>query len=339
MVLITNYSKVFANININVSPTVVDEMSMRRCAGPAMPRPAFAQASPRCASFRNVCILTDQRFRMDISVSSVPFLAVSTKTFDSDLSSFVRATTVRRRRVLVKSGGKHSSSSFNEGQRGGTEKSQVDSTSSSAVKGLSDKSGRDGATSGRRLEEEIHEVRMEKLALEKALESATIQISRLTADVSIAKKQAAAAIAERDEAFRRVAQVEEEEKMAEHDAKEALHREMEALAELERMAEMVEVLRQELAHAKRRKAGADHDMQQNSTGSMSEEEMTIKVSQANAAVVKANLMAEEAQQRAFEIRAEAALLVETVEDRAVEAVQAAQAEVAKLKAELERRGG
>lgn len=278
---------------------------------------------------------------MDASVSSVPFLAVPTiKIFDSDVSSFVRSTTVGRHHLLVKSGGEHSLSSFNEGQRGGTDKAQVDSTSSSgATKGLSDKSGRDGATSGRRLEEEIHEVRMEKLALEKALESATVQISRLTADVSIAKKRAAAAIAERDEALRRVAQVEEEEKMAEHDAKEALHREMEARAELERMAEVVEVLRQELAHAKRRRAGADHDIQQSSMGSMSEEEMTEKVSQANAAVVKANLMAEEAQQRAFEIRAEAALLVETVEDRAVEAVQAAQAEVAKLKAELERRGG
>jgi hypothetical protein len=41
-------------------------------------------------------------------------------------------------------------------------------------------------------------------------------------------------------------------------------------------------------------------------------------------------MAKEAQQRAIEIRAEAALLVETVEDRAVEAVEAAQAEVERL---------
>jgi len=42
---------------------------------------------------------------------------------------------------------------------------------------------------------------------------------------------------------------------------------------------------------------------------------------------------------AFEIRAEAALLVETVEDRAVEAVEAAQAEVARLKALLKKASG
>lgn len=53
----------------------------------------------------------------------------------------------------------------------------------------------------------------------------------------------------------------------------------------------------------------------------------------------AEVMAERisaAEKRAAEIRAEAALLVETVEDRAHEAVMAAQAEAAKQTREVER---
>ena len=70
--------------------------------------------------------------------------------------------------------------------------------------------------------------------------------------------------------------------------------------------------------------------------SMSEDEISQRLNAADAAVAAARLAAEEAQQRSIEIRAEAALLVETVEDRAVEAVEAAQAEVRRLKAELKR---
>lgn len=277
---------------------------MTRCAH----RPtAFSQVSTQRGITIKACFLLKQNFGYDDRVA--PFLAAS---IQNESNGFV----VRTKKVAPSRG-----VTTRYAPRDEMRDSENDSDMIMSV------------------DDELHEARMEKFALEKALESASAQISHLTAELSLAKKEAAAAIAERDQALRRVVQVEEEEKMAEHDAKEALHREMEARAELEKMAEAMEVLRQELAHAKKRKSSLGKDLDQSSMGSMSEEEMSERVNQADAAVAKANLMAEEAQQRAFEIRAEAALLVETVEDRAVEAVQAAQAEVAKLKAELERRGG
>jgi hypothetical protein len=54
------------------------------------------------------------------------------------------------------------------------------------------------------------------------------------------------------------------------------------------------------------------------------------------AVVEARRQVNEAQQRVYEIRAEAALLVETVEDRAVEAVMKAQAQAEAAKQEVTR---
>jgi hypothetical protein len=214
----------------------------------------------------------------------------------------------------------------------------------------------DAQARAQRLETEAHDERLSRIATEKALESTTSQMEHLVAELSAAQAETQTALAQAEEARNRAHQAEEEEKIAAHDAKEALHREMEALAELERVTEATEALRIELAHAKRTAELTQNEVKEEKPvvkrrgrpkkvtsdgegGSMSEDEMNERLSAADAAAAKAELMAKEAHQRAIEIRAEAALLVETVEDRAVEAVEAAQAEVERLKAELKRVAG
>ena len=69
---------------------------------------------------------------------------------------------------------------------------------------------------------------------------------------------------------------------------------------------------------------------------ISKEEMMVMLNRADAATAEAWAAVEKAERRSFEIRAEAALLVETVEDRAQEQVDKAEAEVNRLKQELKR---
>lgn len=230
------------------------------------------------------------------------------------------------------------------------------------------------------LKKDLSEERMNRIAAEKALDSHEAQIDHLVAELSAAQEESAALVEERKEDRARFLTMEQDAQLAAKDAKDALHREMEALAEAEKHAETVDAMRQELTSARKETAAAiaaaeaaekrlavygeggraeeepakkrrgrpkksESDDAESSTSSSSaagaagmvvdvgnvldEAEMSRRITIAEAA-------AEEAQQRAYEIRAEAALLVETVEDRAVEAVEAAQAEVKRLKAELKR---
>ena len=195
----------------------------------------------------------------------------------------------------------------------------------------------------------------------------------------------------------------EDAQLAMKDAKEALHREMEAQAEVRRKQEAIETLQAALSSAEKkilflqeeiskaenekkaetapkRKRGRPRKhpvdstssqsskdlkahsnegkpteeyeenptiMSRKSSGSsiiditvdsMTREEMQVKLTEADAATAQALAAVEEANRRSFEIRAEAALLVETVEDRAQEEVNKAEAEVKRLKAQLEKLG-
>jgi len=222
----------------------------------------------------------------------------------------------------------------------------------------------------------VAEERLGRMAAEKALESCETQVNHLAEELAAATDESAQLRVALDEERKKIAAFEIDIQLASKDVKDSLHREMEALSEAQRQSEAVESLRRELASVKKasaavppptpeigetvseveppkkrrgrpKKSGSDVFEQpiidvyvgDGDGSSLTEEEMTRRVTQADADVAAARMAAEEAQQRAFEIRAEAALLVETVEDRAVEAVEAAQAEVARLKALLKKASG
>ena len=161
---------------------------------------------------------------------------------------------------------------------------------------------------------------------------------------------------ERDDALQEIkrqqniiSKLEEDIVLAAHDAREHLQKEMKALADIEMEKDISESLRQENEKLRnkliqlqtevslrrdteekpKRKRGRPRKVQVVDDATVGHDDVS------NAAEV-AQAAATEAKKRSYEIRAEAALLVETVEDRAVELVEKAQREVAVLKAELEK---
>jgi chromosome segregation ATPase len=234
---------------------------------------------------------------------------------------------------------------------------------------------RDLTTDVEEAKEALKEEKMLRIAAEKALESTESQLKHLVAELSTAQGEIATANALHSEAKRQLADLETDANLAAKDAKEALHKELELMAELEKQVEATESLKMELEHAKRATAELEAKLalknalpevdaeaaapapkrrgrprkkieptEESKGGAtiemgplgLNDDEVSKRLSEADAAAAAAQEAAKEAKQRSYEIRAEAALLVETVEDRAVEAVEAAQMEVKKLKAELKR---
>ncbi|KAG7667080.1 hypothetical protein NADE_003123 [Nannochloris sp. 'desiccata'] len=232
----------------------------------------------------------------------------------------------------------------------------------------------------------LKEEKMLRIAAEKALESSESQLKHLVTELTASQGEISAANAAQTELKKQLAELETDANLAAKDAKEALHKELELMAELEKQVEANESLKMELQLAKNAAAeleaklalqnalppvdsseaapapkrrgrpkkkveptsqetnGGDSTASSIHGGStiemgplgLSDDEVSKRLNEADAAAAAAQEAAKEAKQRSYEIRAEAALLVETVEDRAVEAVEAAQLEVKKLKAELKR---
>jgi chromosome segregation ATPase len=229
----------------------------------------------------------------------------------------------------------------------------------------------------------LKEEKMLRIAAEKALESTRTQVEHLVTELAAAQGEIATANAAHAQVKKQLTEVETDASLAAKDAKEAVHKELELMADLEKLIESNEALKVELENAKRataeveaklasenalpsvdaevaapapkrrgrpkKKVEPTEESTPTSTSStqggatiemgplgLSDDEVTKRLSAADAATAAAQEAAKEAKQRSYEIRAEAALLVETVEDRAVEAVEAAQLEVKKLKAELKR---
>ncbi|KAL4531460.1 hypothetical protein Ndes2437A_g08785 [Nannochloris sp. 'desiccata'] len=232
----------------------------------------------------------------------------------------------------------------------------------------------------------LKEEKMLRIAAEKALESSESQLKHLVTELTASQGEISAANAAQAELKKQLAELETDANLAAKDAKEALHKELELMAELEKQVEANESLKMELQLAKnaaaeleaklalqnalppvdsseaapapkrrgRPKKKVEPTSQETNGGDstassihggttiemgplgLSDDEVSKRLNEADAAAAAAQEAAKEAKQRSYEIRAEAALLVETVEDRAVEAVEAAQLEVKKLKAELKR---
>ena len=240
----------------------------------------------------------------------------------------------------------------------------------------------------RRLEQahaELSEEHLGRIAAEKALDSLQSILEETLVDIrAIEEARDAAEAACKHEAasrHRQVAELEEDIQYAAKEAKLYLHREMEALAEVENHKETIDLLKGENAklrnqlvelQTKMTFADGKEEMNagkktnakpaKNSTSGTGKSRINIKdikniknekneknqnngstLRIPNAEVVPDLSELEQAledearatKRRSYEIRAEAALLVETVEDRAVELVEKAQREVAVLKAELE----
>ena len=119
-----------------------------------------------------------------------------------------------------------------------------------------------------------------------------------------------------------------------------LHRELEALAEIEYHKETIDKLQSQVLELETKVVELQTKVAFEGKGN----ETTSSTARAVESEVVADLseleqaLEEETRatkRRSYEIRAEAALLVETVEDRAVELVEKAQREVALLKRELD----
>jgi chromosome segregation ATPase len=187
------------------------------------------------------------------------------------------------------------------------------------------------------------------------------QISRIAAEkalqsskefLEIALQDLKRALAERDSSreeivaqHKQITQLEEDVILASRDAKDSLHREMELLAEVEDLKECISGLRSEndtlrtrLIEAQSKASFSSLADKNKDNGHMHEDSETDDLFEASETVDPEIVsdVAIEAKKRSYEIRAEAALLVETVEDRASELVEKAQREVAILKAELKK---
>ena len=152
------------------------------------------------------------------------------------------------------------------------------------------------------------------------------------------------------------------------EAKLYLHREMEALAEVELQKETIDMLKGENTKLRsqlvelqtkmtfddkddkddkdERAAGKADPSKKKKKSASKKNGSTVRITNAEVVADLSELEraledeAKATKRRSYEIRAEAALLVETVEDRALELVEKAQREVAVLKAELEKvKGG
>jgi len=201
------------------------------------------------------------------------------------------------------------------------------------------------------MEEEVSKEHMGRVAAEKKVHSSEMHIEHLMKDMKVAQAESEEYRNMLEKLKGQMSGLEQDVSMASRDAKESLHREMEALAEVERQKEAslstmaqnenlksrISQLEEEIAQLKsppKRRPGRPRKSQV-------AEQVPVEVvgPSAEATIRKAEEAATEAKKRSYEIRAEAALLVETVEDRAYELIENAQKEVAELKAELEKRNG
>ena len=219
----------------------------------------------------------------------------------------------------------------------------------------------------RRLEQaqsELSEEYIGRIAAEKALDSLqTIVEQKLMELREVEQEREAMEQAHKQEKMLRhqkVAQLEEDIQYAAKEAKLYLHREMEALAEVESQKETIEGLQNQIVKLQTKvvelqtKVAFDENTNENESNASNASSktnngklgkngaQTVVITDSEVVADLSELeqaLEEEAQatkRRSYEIRAEAALLVETVEDRAVELVEKAQREVAVLKAELEK---
>lgn len=228
------------------------------------------------------------------------------------------------------------------------------------------------------MEADLSEERMNRIAAEKALASSQDHVIRTAGELNRLHIELEDARSEINNDKKKLHAIEEEIRIASRDAKESLHREMEAFAEAERQKEACMFFKDENDRLKQkieelqgqnsrseesekeapnasietpkkkrgrpRKSATNAKPEKNPEAEVSvviepPESPQKQIEEASAAAKAAEIAATEAKQRSYEIRAEAALLVETVEDRAHEAVEAAQAEVTKLKREIERLNG
>eukprot|EP00890_Picochlorum_soloecismus_P006678 jgi/Picsp_1/835/NSC_04323-R1_---NA--- len=201
------------------------------------------------------------------------------------------------------------------------------------------------------LEEEVSKEHLGRVAAEKALHSSEMHIEHLVKDLKVAQTESEEVRNLLEKSKEQMSSLEQDVSMASRDAKESLHREMQALAEVERQKEAylstmalneklkskIAELGEEITQLKSPPKKRPGRPRKNQVA----EQVQVEVvgPSAEATIRKAEEAATEAKKRSYEIRAEAALLVETVEDRAYELIENAQKEVAELKAELERRNG
>jgi acetolactate synthase regulatory subunit/bisphosphoglycerate-dependent phosphoglycerate mutase len=205
---------------------------------------------------------------------------------------------------------------------------------------------------------ELSEEYVGRIAAEKALDSLQAILEEKLMEMRSLEEEMSAMELEHTHALalhhQKVAQLEEDIQFASREAKLYLHREMEALAEVENQKETIEILKGENSKLRNQIVELQTMMTFDATGTgernvprkrdgKNDEARTL-VRVPNAEIVADLSELEQAledearatKRRSYEIRAEAALLVETVEDRAVELVEKAQREVAVLKAELEK---
>lgn len=189
--------------------------------------------------------------------------------------------------------------------------------------------------------EELTSEQIGRIAAEKALAS-----SKEFLDIALGDLKRV--MAERDQAHeeialqhKKIAQLEEDVILASRDAKDSLHREMEALTEVENQKECISALRSEndtlrtkLIEVQSQISFSREAKNRVNTSSIDQQSDVEDEGPIDPEIVSD--VATEAKKRSYEIRAEAALLVETVEDRASELVEKAQREVAILKAELKK---
>ncbi len=218
---------------------------------------------------------------------------------------------------------------------------------------------------------ELAEEHLGRVAAEKALDSLQKILEETLVDIrAIEEARDTAELAlKQDEVSRhqQVAQLEEDIRYAAKEAKLYLHREMEALAEVELQKETIEMLKGENTKLRsqlvelqtkmtfddkdgkddkddkdERAAGKADPSKKKKKSASKKNGSTVRITNAEVVADLSELEraledeAKATKRRSYEIRAEAALLVETVEDRALELVEKAQREVAVLKAELEK---
>lgn len=202
------------------------------------------------------------------------------------------------------------------------------------------------------MEEEVSKEHLGRVAAEKALHSSEMHIEHLVKDLKVAQSESEEVRNMLEKTKEKMHSLEQDVSMASRDAKESLHREMEALAEVERQKEASLSTMAENEKLKSKIAQLEEEIIQlknpppkkkpgrpRKTQVVEQVPVEIVGTSAEATIKRAEEAATEAKKRSYEIRAEAALLVETVEDRAYELIENAQKEVAELKAELERRNG
>lgn len=188
--------------------------------------------------------------------------------------------------------------------------------------------------------------RMSRIAAEKALESSQAYLEKTVSDVQRLSAERDAVRAELNAQHKKIVDLEEDIILASRDAKENLHREMEALADVEYQKDECATLRSENDKLRTKiielqsqismKSDEESIPAPKKRGRPKKMQPIIDYSDAVDAAQVAQDAALEAKKQSYKIRAEAALLVETVEDRAIELVEKAQKEVAMLKAELEK---